>query len=617
VEEKTYRINVKRFNITVSVFIICIIILYGLFGHQFIRIMHRNGIMQSLTFGRVFEEQTPQTPDEYYSIIDKYILYSVMLLVIFLIIFNLKPLSGLDLLSRFIAASAFTALLVSAVIIAKRALTAHLYLNCWNDISWWNNHYLAWTFSIKKGYRLYYGPDTGPVISRMYGPLAALVYLPVTIFNYPTIAIISASFLSASFFFLPVLWLHMGGSSFSLNKRLYGLYAFSCFCLIVFNSPPLALSAFLVKADAPALGFAAISCAFLYYRVRKKDMAFLLSAVFSVLSVWTKQTMLPLLLALPVYILLSDGVKNFKRYLLYICASGILISSFFLIITKPQNLFFNIVTIPARAPWWPGHRYVSYPPWVFNKTIAMIFHKAFIELMKEGFLFVVILFAIIVYSLFRARHLTDQPDKSKTWFRSNCWVMPIVVSLFMVPSSMLARIKYGGLSYVLSPALYFLISGFTIALGGYASTQPSIFAPAFHKAARTILIIMVTLLCGATVVKFCNIGDIMRGFSGSLTDAAYEYAKRHPGEAYFPDNPLASLLAEGKLYHSGCGLTDREMTGFKISLEHFMKYVPSNIKIVARPHGSPFIYEMMDYPPGFSKRINLEELPGWIVYTRK
>jgi hypothetical protein len=48
-----------------------------------------------------------------------------------------------------------------------------------------NDHRLAPTFALAHGYRLYYGPHQGPVLSTIYGPVTALTYAPSLLASTP------------------------------------------------------------------------------------------------------------------------------------------------------------------------------------------------------------------------------------------------------------------------------------------------------------------------------------------------------------------------------------------------------------------------------------------------
>ncbi len=79
---------------------------------------------------------------------------------------------------------------------------------------------------------------------------------------------------------------------------------------------------------------------------------------------------------------------------------------------------------------------------------------------------------------------------------------------------------------------------------------------------------------------------------------------------------MAGLLAEKRLYHFNGGVFDRTLAGFRPSDRHFRAHLPPQMQYVAltpdMTEGDPF---MMAFLPEFSRSIELQELPGWIVFT--
>ena len=63
----------------------------------------------------------------------------------------------------------------------------------------WNGSRLAPTFALLYGYQLYYPATEGPITNHVYGPVAALAYLPATIFRTPTPAILAGGALQVAF----------------------------------------------------------------------------------------------------------------------------------------------------------------------------------------------------------------------------------------------------------------------------------------------------------------------------------------------------------------------------------------------------------------------------------
>lgn len=487
----------------------------------------------------------------------------------------------------------------TGIIILKKILAAPL----WD----YNGIRLVRIFSIKYGYQLYYPADSGPVLFLIAGPFHPLTHLPATLFNSPTPALIFASFISACFYFLPILWLHTGKNLLDPQELLFALYAFVCFCLFTLSSPVLTYSAFAVHADAPALGMGAISCAILYYRKRKDSIpSLLLAALFSVFAVWTKQTMIPLLFALPTYVLLTDGYRCFRRYILCLLISGVAVSALFLCVFNAKNLLFNMVTIPSHTPWKFSE----------NRIIALL--TATHHLIRASFLPAAILIFCSVYQL---SGLSNGANRLRAWLSSNQWTMLAIVSLFMVPTSVLGRVRMGGAVNTLSPTVYFLVAAVTLALIRLASDSSSLYAQLTQRSAKLLLTLLITGLICVNMPNLYGPRNVLNKLPSNEQKVAYEYAKKHPGEVYFPTNPLSSLLAEGKLYHHAYGLFNRELSGFPVSDEHFRAHIPTNIQLVAfrfyRKHESSRCKYVLKYLPEFSKRVTIDELPGWTVYVRE
>jgi hypothetical protein len=242
---------------------------------------------------------------------------------------------------------------------------------------------------------------------------------------------------------------------------------------------------------------------------------------------------------------------------------------------------------------------------------AIVFLKAFIELSKEGIFSAA---TIIFYPLYQFLFLPDTP-RPPLWFKRNRWTIFAIAGLAMVPTSLLGRVKAGGGPNTLSFTTYFLLASAILILAQTSMDSSSSRSKDMRDATKLLMVVLVVMFVCIKAPAIFYFQNALQRFLTCDDQQAYEYARRHPGEAYFPQNPLASIMAEGKLYHDTSGLLDREYGGYQVSNEHFRANIPQNVRIVAYKirYGRDYV---LRYLPEFTRKVTVDELPGWVVYTR-
>lgn len=198
--------------------------------------------------------------------------------------------------------------------------------------------------------------------------------------------------------------------------------------------------------------------------------------------------------------------------------------------------------------------------------------------------------------------------------------LTIIVALFMIPTSLIGIIKAGGDINTFSPSVYFLACTASLAIMGIVRDFICLPNKLFKNTVKSVLFLIVIVLINVNIKTFVGLAHRINLLSKNYQEVAYQYAKKHPGEIYFPDNVFSNLLAEGKVYHSTDGIFDVKESGFAIGYEHFREYIPSNLKFVAYPDIEHYNWRhkyVLNYLPEFSRQITIKELPGWIVYTRE
>lgn len=91
----------------------------------------------------------------------------------------------------------------------------------------------------------------------------------------------------------------------------------------------------------------------------------------------------------------------------------------------------------------------------------------------------------------------------------------------------------------------------------------------------------------------------------------------HPNTFYFPDCPLAHLMAEGKLYHATQGILWRCRANLDLNDEHFRRHIPQHFEIVAvgeSPLGNKAERWVLEYLPEFT---NETHVGGWVLYSKR
>ncbi len=437
------------------------------------------------------------------------------------------------------------------------------------------------TFLWSLGYPLYPPPDTNPIMVSLYGPISALAYWPATWAPSYTMTVPMASACAAFFMLAPAAWLLFSKSS---PHRLAASLLFFCFVLSCALLTSLKYAAFNVHADAPALGLSAVAAGFIYQSSRSRKRLFL-SAFFVILAVAAKQTSVPLAAALPLYVGLRDGRKNFLIYCGVLAVAACLLGGLFVWMFGLDNLIYHMWTIPE------GH------PFRANNFLSLM--KIFSRLIRETLLIAAVSLPALIFAI-------KQKASWREKFHSNRWIIFWVVAFLMTPMALLANIKMGGSSNTLSFVTYFFLLGSALALKDlFFTAEKNLGRPALLFYTSVLLLVSVPFVY-VRILSLKNQRDFAK--------AAYLYIKTHPGTTYFPRLTLLHLLAEKKAYHDVDGIMDRHWSNLPISDEHIQAYLPKDLRLIAfsgEDHRAvlplkhfPVVYS--DYPP----------LPGYKVYTR-
>lgn len=295
-----------------------------------------------------------------------------------------------------------------------------------------NDYRLAPTFAVFKGYKLYYGPQEGPVLSTIYGPITTLAYAPVLFSSTPMMAVRLATILSLAFLFAPMVLF------FSEGRRHLGLPiyagALALAAALIFLSNPLSYSSVLVHADAPALAAACLACWFTGWKaVDAPKCSALLAGMAAALSMMAKQNMVPLVPALLIWWL----IRSRKDALLFI--AGLILSlagiwgAVLTVSSSPAAAWFNWFQIPTHQP---------YSKSLLIPTVDYLARQLLLYLLPVIGLLVMRVSSLDIGN-WKERLL--QPSILLLW--TACW---------LIPTSVLGRIKTGGSENALSPAIYFI-----------------------------------------------------------------------------------------------------------------------------------------------------------------
>ncbi|MCX6950636.1 MAG: hypothetical protein NTV51_00370, partial [Verrucomicrobia bacterium] len=158
--------------------------------------------------------------------------------------------------------------------------------------------------------------------------------------------------------------------------------------------------------------------------------------------------------------------------------------------------------------------------------------------------------------------------------RDSPWLLPALIWLFLLPTSVLSFYKMGGSSNSLNGVLYLAPMASLAAVGWLRDFRPSASSVWLATAVWVVTVphlLVSPLLPLRPLTVHLETGEIL--------------ARRFPGRIFFPWNPLLTFYTEGRFYHTEDGLNVRRVSG------------------AARPPAAI----RRDLPPAWS----ITAIPGW------
>jgi hypothetical protein len=457
----------------------------------------------------------------------------------------------------------------------------------------WNEVRLARSVALLHGFSLYLDKDaTGPVIGTLHTPVSHWIYLTVAGLHNPTDALLAGSLLSLLLVFVPLGWVLFRAADGARDRLLTATAAFLFCGFLILQAPGTFHIACMIHTDAAALAFTTLACG-VFCNPRKPIAApqVWLAGVGCVLAVGSKQTMAPIALAIALYLAVTAGAKLLGHFVAALLISGAVLVGTILAIVPARAFLFNTITLAAHRPLKDGYLDLLVTSYRAGKLDAL------------PALFPLLL--LIGWQVFGAEHRPGLREFART----NPWLVFALAAATLLPGTAKAIVTVGADVNHLGMVLYLLFVAAGLAIEQCVAERDSSFlgGAAWMCAALGVL---VGLAPGMLLSLPARLRDVRR----NAPEAALRYAQRHPGRAYFPCNPMVSLLTSGKAYHVDFSVDDRESAGYPLTSHQYQASLPPGFTVVAIPPGEPVRSRALREALQHSEPGADPELPGWTVY---
>lgn len=433
----------------------------------------------------------------------------------------------------------------------------------------WSACRLAPVLAWRQGWPLYSPIDHGPINGWLYGPVAAVAWLPSALAHSPLPALLIAVTINLLFLLVP---LALAARHATRDLPAVAIPAFAAAAAGLLQLYPTWYMASALNVDAVAAGLGAGACLLLARGTRTARDAALAGALVA-LAAWTKQVEAPLVLAPVAWLGWSGERRALRDFLAGWAVALLAIGAAVFGLMNARDVLFNLWTVPAHHPLvggWPA-------AWGELRDLAR--YTLLLWVPCAG-----------VLLLARRDPVREQSAVAPVW-------LFLAAALAVLPTGLMAAIKLGGDRNSLHSVYYLLAAALVAVAGDWAHSL---------RRARELRIAVLLLAAGAlTLTALQQVNGYERLTMlppRCLSQEAWTFAREHPGRAYYPWDPLATLLAEKKFYHFEYGVYDRIHAGEP----------PAPARLA---DGLPVAPEMVVYPRADYPHTLLPALPDYRLAT--
>jgi hypothetical protein len=379
----------------------------------------------------------------------------------------------------------------------------------------WNAPRLAASFALARGLPFYALRDSGAHLGWFYGPVFPIWYLPITLTDNPTLALVLAGVINLATILTPfalVLW--AAGVA-----RGWRLAAATLIAGVLLASDETNWAAYyFVHVDIVCLALGAGGCLALHRAATGGGRGWLpLAALGAVLAFWTKVIALPLAGAMLLWLWRERQGRLVGPLLFWLVVCGGVVSAVFFLWFGPEEILFNVWLIHSRNPRVGG--------WALLAEYA-----------GNALRFAWVWLALLGWSWWDARRRPGSPlpAGAASLVRLLLWA-----ALCQLPLGLLAPLKSGGTLGSLHSVWWCFLAAMIFL--SHRWSQPATGASAARVFALAML--AATSMAQWHIWKFPGVWTLYRGQEADLAQA-----RANPGKIYFPWNPLLTIISERRVY---------------------------------------------------------------------
>jgi hypothetical protein len=434
----------------------------------------------------------------------------------------------------------------------------------------WNPARLAPSFALAHGLPFYALRDSGAHLGWIYGPVFPLWYLPVTLTDNPTLALLFAGLINlATLLAPPALVLAAAGVA-----RGPGLAAATLAAAVLqAGDHTLWASYYFVHVDAVCVALGVAGCVALHRAAQAGGRRWLhLAALGVVLAFWTKVLALPLFVVMPLW-LWRERRELVGGLLFALLLWGGLVSLAVLAWFGPEEIFFNGWLFHARNPWVGGGK--------------LLLHNV-LEALSHAWVWIVLLLWLLCDRWLRPTGAVLPP-------RATSLIRLLLLAAFCQLSlGLLAPLKSGGTLGSLHSVEWALLA--TMVALWHRWTCPVPAAAVARPAAVFALAVLASLVLAAVSTARFGVGGVWTPYRGLEADLAQ--ARANVGRIYFPWNPMLTIISERRVYPLDDALYGLATAGLAPPPEKIRAVVPAGALVVYHENAqSRFAARYFSGPP--------------------